>query len=162
MNEYNKNKLVIDTEFNICPICHENIDFTKPESYIIFNCCNQMSHMNCIILWVNCEFSRSNKPNIKYSCIMCQEPNEMLHDIAQNIANPTDISINISNNVTDSNIHDTYDSDNIDSENYNDSNEENMQNLNEEYINCQKRICKFMSCIIIGIIFLPVIIFIIL
>jgi hypothetical protein len=157
----NKNILAIDPENNICPICHENIDFTKPESYIIFNCCNQMSHIKCIILWANSEFSRSSKSNVRYSCIMCQQSNDILRDIAQNITNNTDISINLSNNF---NIHDTYYNDldnNIDSENYNDLNEQNTQDLNEEFISCRKRICKIISCIAISIIFIPTIIFII-
>lgn len=154
-----------DSNENICPICHENIDFTKPESYIIFNCCNQMSHLKCLVSWTTSVFTKSIKSNNKYTCIMCQQPSEFLEDIAQNIYRQilSDQSINYIQNINieisegDSNNSDNiiYSDNIIDSNNYNDS---------QEYNCCCKIRNKLYICgsVILFIISIPLIAIIIL
>lgn len=149
-NNYNSNNL------NICPICHENIDCMIPESYIIFNCCNQIAHIDCIISWANSNFAKNNKDNIS-SCIMCQSENEILHDITRNL---NDISINIIHNNTNTPDLQNINSENIESDENNstepDQNNSTEPDQNNKWLPPCIKICTFI--IGIGIIIILIII----
>ena len=157
--------IINDSNENICPICHENIDFNKPESYIIFNCCNQMSHLNCLISWTNSVFTKSIKYNNRYTCIMCQKPSEFTQDIAQNICtqNIQDQSINCIQNINiETSENDSNTSDNIiDSNNYNDMQEYNRQKLYNCCRNTANKIYTYGGALLF-IVSIPLIILVIL
>ena len=168
MNNYkndSENDCENNSENNICPICHEIINFSNPESYIIFNCCNQLSHIECLILWTNSEFSKSNKSNIKYSCIMCQQQNDIIRDIADNlyIQNNTETylnnSQNINNQITENSSNNSENI--IESNIYNNVQDQNINQL-RYYIKKNIVICKTIGCIISLFIITPIIIIIIL
>ena len=160
------NKTIIEyNDNNLCPVCYENIDLTKPESYIIFNCCNQMSHIDCIISWTNSAFSKTSKSNLRIKCIMCQEDNEMLYDIVitlnnynnynnynNSINNGTNNSINngtnnsINNSINNGTNNSTNNDTNNDTNSSNDLNEQNTSNFSDNYI--PPIVCKIISNVI--------------
>ena len=82
---------------NMCPICYENIDLNKQDSYIILDCCEQHVHLDCIINWNKSNFVKDIKCSTEL-CIMCRQENDFLYDIAQYI-NPIRPNQDISNTL---------------------------------------------------------------
>ena len=140
------NKTIIEyNDNNLCPVCYENIDLTKPESYIIFNCCNQMSHIDCIISWTNSAFSKTSKSNLRIKCIMCQEDNEMLYDIVITLNNYNNYN-NYNNSINNGTNNSTNNDTNNDTNSSNDLNEQNTSNFSDNYI--PPIVCKIISNVI--------------
>jgi len=160
-----KNNIDNSDDSNICPICHENINLNQRDSYLTFECCNQMSHFDCIVLWVNSNFKKSIKSNNKYTCIMCQQNNDIIRDIAENINIKNNTNNNVENNsensTAESSNYSSMESENIiESINYNTVEEVNRQTLYNRLVNKEKNLCKLAAGIITIVVLIPIIIII--